>query len=74
MKSVHYWPKQIWSRTVAGKQQDKEIKLLLDFTKKVIHERRDRWNALKKEHGDNFNEFMFGDKNVRKNRIAFLGK
>jgi len=55
-----------------GKQQLKDLKILLDFTLNVINKRWARYKELQAEHGENFNEVMFGDKNVRKSRIAFM--
>lgn len=72
-KSVQYWSNLTWKMTKMGQQQERDVKTLLDFTKNVIDQRWTRFQALKVEHGVDFNEIMFGEKNVRKNRIAFLG-
>ena len=67
-KHVQFWPKFIWDRTKYGKLQQKDLKQLLDFTVDVIGKRWDRWQRLRKEHGDDFDEIMFGEKQTRKNR------
>ena len=39
-KYIHYYPDFIWNHTSMGKQQKKDLKILLDFTLSVIE---DRW-------------------------------
>ena len=73
-KHVQFWPKFIWDKTKYGKMQEKDLKKLLDFTVEVIGKQWDKWQRLRKEYGDDFDEIMFGEKQNRKNRIAFLGK
>jgi len=71
-KHVQFWPKFIWDKTKYGKMQEKDLKKLLDFTVEVIGKQWDKWQRLRKEYGDDFDEIMFGEKQNRKNRIAFL--
>ena len=68
-----YWPDIIWHASSYGRQQSRDLSIMHKFTKTLIKERWNRHKELKIEYGNEFNQIMFGDKKVRKNRIAFLG-
>ena len=71
--NVLYWPSLMWSISPSGRQQARDLQVMLSFTKDVIDQRWAQFQALKSEYGSDFENLMFGDKNVRRNRIAFLG-
>ena len=72
-KNVQLWPEFLWNLSSHGRQEKKNLKILQDFTKDVINTRLNRFKELKEKYGEDFNDIVYGHKNVRRNRIAFLG-